>query len=167
MKIRSLLVFTICLLPLAGMSQRLKLNKGDMEVTGSAGFTDAEFSTQARLGVFVQDLTSLGVMLDWSDNDFATRTRFSFYGYQMFETRDYWLPYVGAGIGYASIDADAGGSESGMELTLFSGIKYYLADNVSLNIEFAFGLSSGDTYLTDDGTESTEISLRIGLSYLF
>jgi len=143
------------------------LNKGDMEVSGSAGFTDYEIATQARLGIFIQDYTQVGVKLDWSDTDFATRTRLAFFGYYLFETREYWLPYVGSSLGYANVDADVGGSESGMELTLFTGIKYYLADNVSLNTEVGFGFSSGDTYLTNDGSESSEISLRIGFSYIF
>jgi len=124
MKIRFLLPLLVVLLPLTGMSQNLMFNKGDMEITGSAGFTSEEISTQARLGVFIYDYTQVGVKLDWSDNNFATRTRVAFFGYYLFETREYWLPYVGSSLGYARVDADAGGSESGKEITTFAGIKY-------------------------------------------
>jgi opacity protein-like surface antigen len=143
------------------------LNKGDLEASGSAWFNQAELGFETRLGLFVQDYVQAGGTVEWVDSDFATRTRLGIYSYRIFETRGYWLPYVGAGLGYGSVDFDGGSSESGLELSLLSGIKYYIADNVCLNTEMVFGVSTADTYIGDNELDSTQIGLTVGLSYLW
>jgi opacity protein-like surface antigen len=155
------------LLPFTANAQFVMLNQGDLEASGSAGFNSTETTLQTRLGYFVYDYVQVGVQFSWADNDFATRTHFAVYSYQMFETDTYFLPYVGGGLGYGALDTDAGGSESGIELMFLAGVKYYISDNVSLNAEFAAAASSADTYLDDDGATSTEVGIRVGLSYLW
>lgn len=157
----------LCLLPLAASAQNLKLNRGDFEASGSAWLDQAELGFSTRFGMFVHDYLQAGVDVTWADSDFATRTRLGIYSFRIVETRSYWLPYFGGGLGYGSVDIDGLDSESGVELTLFGGVKYYLADNVSLNSELAFGLSTGDTYISDDDLESTRIGLTVGISYLW
>jgi opacity protein-like surface antigen len=164
---KKLLLLCLLVLPVVLPAQNLKLNQGNGEATFSAKYDQAEMGLETRLGVFVQDYLQAGGYLAWADSDFATRTRFGIYSYRLLETRGYWLPYFGAGLGYGSVDLDRASSESGIELTLLTGIKYYLADNVALNTELAFGVSTGDTYISDDDLESTQIALTLGISYLW
>ena len=164
---KKLPILLLLMLPLVLPAQRLKLNKGDFEVAGSALFNAGELGGDLRFGAFLQDYVQGGLTLSYHDTDFATRTGIGFYGLYLFESRRYLLPYVGGGLGFSSIDIDGAASESGAEFTLLTGLKYYVADNVSLNTELAFGVSTADTYLGDDELKSTDITLRIGLSYFW
>ena len=161
-------LFAFLFLPFLSLSaQQLHLNKGDFEVAGSAAFNSGELGGDLRFGAFVADYLQIGLEVEYRDTDLATRTGAGLYAIRLFETRTYLLPYAGAALGLGSLDVDGGDSESGAEFTLLTGLKYYLADNVSLNTELRFGAGTGDTYLSDDEKNSTDVSLRIGLSYLW
>lgn len=164
---KNLVALLLLLTPFAASAQILKLNQGDMEASGSGSFNSQEVGISSRVGYFVRDYVQVGVDIDWASSDFADRVSLGLYGLYLYETQSYWLPYYGAGLGYGSVDIDGLSSESGLELTLFAGLKYYLTDNVSLNTELYVGASTGDTYLSDDELESTDVGLTIGLSYFW
>jgi opacity protein-like surface antigen len=162
------ILFSLCfMLPLLASAQRLKVNAGDYEVSGSGVFNSAQLGADVRLGTFIDNYLQAGGQFGWHDSDFATRTKFGAYGLYLYETRTYLLPFVGAGLGFGSLDLDGGSSKSGIELDFFFGLKYFLADNVSLNTEVNLGLSTDKTYLRDDKAESSDVSIRVGISYLW
>lgn len=165
---KNILALLLLLSPLCASAQVLKLNQGHMEASGSGWFNSREMGFSSRVGYFVQDYLQVGVQADWASSDFIDRVSLGVYGFYLYETSSYLLPYYGGGLGYGSVDIDGlAESESGVELTLFAGLKYYLADNVTLNTELYVGASTGDTYISDDDLESTDIGLTIGLSYLW
>lgn len=148
-------------------AQVLKLNRGDMEIAFHGQFDPGVTAINLRFGTFAADYLQIGTNVDYQDSNFAERMAFNLYVIRLLETRRYILPYVGASLGYGSLDITGGRSESGAELQVLTGIKYYLADNVSLNTELHFGASSGRTYLGDRKITSNEVGLRIGLAYLW
>ncbi len=162
------LFFVLALaLPLFASAQRLNVYKGDYEVAGSGSFDLAQLGMDLRFGAFIRNYLQIGGNVEWLDTDSLTRSYFGGYALHLYETRTYLLPYIGAGLGLGSLEADSGFSESGLELSFFFGMKYFLTDNVAVNTEVRLGLSSADTYLSDDRAESNDIAVRIGLSYLW
>lgn len=164
---RYLVLFLFSVLPVLAHSQVLKLNQGDFEVAGSAVIDRAEIGFNARVGTFIMDYIQVGGNVQWIDSNFATRTGLNLYGIRLYETGTYFLPYAGASLGFGSLDFDFGGSNNGLELHAIGGVKYYLADNVSLNTELSLGVSTDDTFLGDKKTESTEVALRVGISFFW
>lgn len=164
---KRLCLLLLLLLPLSLPAQRLKLNKGDFEVSGSALFNSGELGGEIRFGAFPADYIQGGIELEYHETDLASRTGISFYGIYLFETRMYLIPYAGGKLGFGSLDVEVEGgeSDSGAELSLLVGLKYYFADNVSLNTELTFGVGTGDTFLSDDEVNSTDVGLRVGLAY--
>lgn len=148
-------------------AQNLKIEQGDFEVSGSARWDRSAVGFDVRLGTFVDHYIQAGVYGDWMDDNYATRTGLGVYLIHLFETRTYALPYAGASLGFGSLDFNFGDSESGVELQFLAGLKYFLADNVSLNTELNFGVSSGDTFMGDRKTESTDVGLRVGISFFW
>ncbi len=155
------------LLPFFSQAQVLKLNKGDFEVAGSANIDGNTIGFEARFGAFVADYIQTGINAKWEDSNFGTRAALNLYLIRLFETRTYFLPYAGASLGFGSLDYDFGGSESGVEFQLITGVKYYIADNVTLNSELTFGISSGETFQGNNEMDDTEIALRVGIGYLW
>lgn len=163
----SCLFVLLSLAPVFASAQVLKLNKGDFEVAGSGVINRSTVGFALRGGAFVVDYLQVGVFADWEDNNYTTRSALGVYFIHLFETRTYLLPYAGASLGFGSLDFDFGDSESGVELQFLAGLKYYIADNVSLNTELNVGVSSSDTFMGDRKAESTDIGIRIGISYLW
>jgi opacity protein-like surface antigen len=150
-------------------AQQLKLNKGDFEIATSGMFNRAEFSGDFRFGAFIADYVQLGLDIGYVDTDFFTRYSLGAYIMGLVETRTYFLPYYGLGLAFSSLEPAIEGSRSssGLDFKLFGGVKYYVADNVSLNTELGVGFSTENTYIKDSSTTSSDISLRVGLSYLW
>lgn len=146
-------------------AQDLKLQKGDFEVTGSGTFNQAKLAGDLRFGAFIMDYLQLGIDLGYQDTDILNRFSLGTYVYWMFETQTYFLPYVGSGISLSSLEGDSGFSDSGLDFSLFFGLKYYLADNVSLNTEFKGAFSSAETFIKDNEASSSDYGITIGLSY--
>jgi opacity protein-like surface antigen len=155
------------MLPLFASAQRLKIAQGDFEVAGSAVFDSSQIGAKMRFGTFAANYFQLGGEFEWLDTDYATRTGIGMYFIRLYETNAYLLPYFGVGLGLGTLEYDDSSDESGMELSFLLGLKYFLSDNVSLNTEFSFGMSSADTYMGSDEPDSTQASVRIGLSYFW
>jgi len=159
------ILFSLALSATVLPAQQLLLNEGDFEAGGSGMIDSDALSGSARFGAFILDYLQLGGKLDLADNDVATRVGLSVYLIKLFETNTYLIPYLGGSIGYASLDVSGDKSESGAESALIGGLKYYMADNVSLNSEVTAGYSSGETFLDEDGGDTFKLMLTIGIGF--
>jgi len=148
-------------------AQVLKINRGDIDIGGLGQFDNGTTTLQLRLGIFSADYVQIGTQVQFQDSNFADRVAFNVFVIRLFETRTYLLPYVGAAVGHGTLNITGGAEKSGAEFYLLTGLKYFLADNVSLNTEVHFGFSSSETFLGDRKLESNEVGLRIGISYVF
>jgi hypothetical protein len=52
-----------------------------------------------------------------------------------------------------------------VDLSLLGGVKYYFADNVSLNTEVYVGYGSDQTFIKDSKASDTNYGLTLGISY--
>lgn len=146
-------------------AQNLKIFQGDYEINGSAQLSQAALGGEFSLGTFIQDYLQVGGDAAFFDSDFYTRYSIGAYVSLLFDTGTYWLPYVGSGLKLAALEPVFLEKETGIELEIFGGVKYFLADNVSLNTEIRLGVSSADTYLENDEYANTDYRVNIGLSY--
>lgn len=148
-------------------AQQLKVYKGDFEIATAVMMSRAELAGQVRFGAFVMDYLQIGLELGYQDTDFFSQGSFGVYGLTLVETRTYLLPYYGGGLYFSTLDPPVGDSFSGLDFRIFGGVKYFISDNVSLNTEVTLGYSTDDTYIKSTETTSSDISLRVGISYLW
>lgn len=146
-------------------AQEIKINKGDFEVAASGEFNQAVLGGQIRFGSFVADYIQLGVDLVYYDTERVNRFSLGTFMSYTFETQTYLLPYVGGKLALSSLDPEEGEGESGLDFTLLFGLKYFVADNVSLNTELHLGYAAADTYIDGDEATDTDYGVTIGLSY--
>ena len=172
--IRKLLCFSLFFagVSLTSHAQKLPVTKGSFE-TAIAGHVDpdgpagTEVALDLRFGAFVKNYNQLGIDFGWERYGDISRGGLGVFGHHLFETKTYLLPYVGFEVGYGSAEPKNGSKDSGFELGLASGLKYFLSDHVSLNTELSASVSSGDTFLGEDGTENADVKLTFGLSFLW
>ena len=76
------------------------------------------------------------------------------------------VPYVGAGLGWSKSEFNTL-DESAFVYGPRAGIKYFLADNVALDLEVAYKFATTDVFINDFVAEDTDLSLGLGLRVLF
>lgn len=150
---------------ISAYSQEIKVYQGDFEVSGSAEYTQSQLGGHFRLGTYVSDYLQVGVEAGILDSDPLSRFALGAYVQYLFETQTYLLPYLGSGLGLSSLDVDGGDSESGIDFKLFTGMKYFLPENLSLNFELYMAFGSADTYIDKDKASDSDYGLTVGLSY--
>lgn len=146
-------------------AQHLPIYYGNSEISGFGSFNSGRTEANFRYGRYIADTTQMGFYVDYQDSSFYTRTALGALFIRSFDTPTYFIPYVGAGIGYGALERGTLIDNSGIELQVFIGIRYFISSDVSLNTEFHAGVSSDDTYLDNRKAESLDMGFRIGLSY--
>lgn len=164
--LHALIFLAFATLPIT-QAQEIKVNKGDLDTTFSATVDRGELGGDLRFGAFVSDYLQLGLEGGIQDTDFITQYDMGLYLIRFFETRTYMLPYVGLGMGFASLEGSTGESESGAAFSLILGLRYYLTDNVALNTEFRSAWASGEAFIDGNSASDSSFGLGIGLSYLW
>lgn len=146
-------------------AQQLKINKGDFEVSGSGQLNQSQLGGDIRFGSYVMDYLQVGADLTYLDTDLFTHFSLGAYVIYLFETQTYFLPYVGSKLALSSLEPATGSGDSGMDLSLLGGVKYFFADNVSLNTEVYVGYASAKTFIKDNKASDTDLGLTLGISY--
>lgn len=145
-------------------AQHLPIYFGNSEISGSASFNSGRYDLNFRFAQYIQDLTQAGMYFEFQDNSFYTRTAIGAVFTRSFDTPTYFIPYVGATLGFGSLER-GGEDNSGIELAFLVGVRYFLTNNMSLNSELHIGVSSDDTFLDGSGADSLGTGVRFGLSY--
>lgn len=162
---RRILLLSAMLIAGAVQAQDLQIKQGDHEFNGSANFNQAAFGGNFRMGIFFTDGLQLGGEVNYFDSDFYIRYSAGAFVSMHFDNGSYWIPYIGSGLHLAALEPVFLEKETGVEFEIFGGVKYFLADNVSVNTELRLGYSSANTYLEDNEYTDTDYRLNIGLSY--
>lgn len=165
-----LLMCVLMLFPLFPRAADVKVFKGDFEVALSGQLDAAETGGSLRFGSFISDYLQVGVDMDYLGNDLYSQFALGMFVSRLFETSTYLFPYVGGGMELGvydpkSVSAGAAGGDSGLGVTLMLGMKYFLANHLSLNTEVKFSYSSADAYLKDNAASDTAYRLQVGISY--
>lgn len=152
----------------------IKVAKGDFDLTLAGSFdantpSGSDLRIDTQVGAYIKNYWQLGPRLDFTINDDYNRMGLSVFSYYLFETRTHVLPFVGGGLGYGSLDPKSNGSkETGVEMSFYTGLKWFLAHNISLNAEFRATVSSGDTFVEDNGKgTNSDLGLLFGLSFMW
>ncbi|MGA0334302.1 MAG: outer membrane beta-barrel protein [Kiritimatiellia bacterium] len=146
-------------------AQQLKIYEGDYELSGTGEYNQSQTGGNFRLGVYVNDYLQVGIDAGMSDSEIFNRLSLGAYVQYLFETQTYLLPYIGTGLGMSSLDVDGGQSESGVDFKLLTGLKYFLADNVSLNTEIYFVFGTAETFIDENKLSDSDYGLTLGISY--
>ena len=79
-----------------------------------------------------------------------------------------FIPYVGAGLGFASSSFEGSDDASALLISVKTGLKMMLTGDLAVDAGLYLNFATDDVYYDDDGPCKTDISIRIGLrTFLF
>jgi outer membrane protein W len=169
------LLFTLAAIPAAAQPM-LQRGTQELAVHVSPDFEGAigdMLDVRAGFGWFVRDGLSLRATLAYAlledvageDSDYRMRQATLAAEYHLRRAARL-VPYLGFGVGWRSSHfGDL--EESAPVYGPRAGIKVFLADNVALDFEVTYELSSDDVFVNDFVTEDSDLSSGIGLRVLF
>jgi hypothetical protein len=161
----------------AGAQPMLQKGVRELSVHVSPDFEGAVgdmLNARAGFGLFVRDRLSIRATLDYAvledvageDSDYRM-SRFGFAGeYQLRGGGARLVPYVGLGVGWQSSHFGEL-EESALIYGPRGGLRYFLADNVSLDLEVTYHWAGADVFINDFVAEDTDVSSAIGLRVSF
>lgn len=187
--------------PYLGLSQMSDLNSDFTDIDNLSGEADIDLDTgfTGGLGLGYRYTDKVAVEFGWEyrsndaetalnevsefdDGNYATNV-FYLNGHYLFDKKDEWQPYVGAGLTWVEeidIDLERGGRElsySGNGDTgyqVFGGINYDLSDSWKLQSELRYGSITGIDLEGEgsdpgefDGIDYETTTLHIGMVYDF
>jgi hypothetical protein len=148
---KSLLIITLMLFSTLGFAQ---ITKGGIQLGGSVGFSGGNGSSSFRLapqaGLFVTDLTSVGLTMSYSSNS-------NFFGFGVFsrfhkKVVENFYFYLQPSISYLKGSSESGnslGSElSILDIGIAPGVTYFLSP------KFALGMNIGSLNYNSTTNES-------------
>lgn len=159
-------------LPLSAQSD-IQLTRGTTEIIANGGididsFVGTDIDLQLGMGHFIRDYVEVGGIVDFRDSDIITSYGVKGFGEYNHDTLTYWIPYVGGSIGYEFIEADAANlDDSGVTLGIHGGVKYFFPghNNIAWTGQASLDWGSADVFDTDDGGDSIDFKLLMGLRY--
>jgi len=169
-------VLSLALAPAAGAQPMIQRGVQELSVHVSPDFEGAigdMLLAQAGYGVFVRDRLEARATFGYAVlEDVAGEDE----DYRMQEVElaaefhvaqwGVFVPYLGAGVGWRSSHfGDL--EESALVYGPRAGLKIFLADNVALDFEVTYKLSSADVFINDFVAEDTDLTSVIGLRVLF
>lgn len=145
-------------------AQHLPIYYGNTEISTAGTFHGGRVEVAFRYARYIDNLVQVGFYTDYLDSSFYTRLAVGGIVLRSFDTPTYFIPYVGAGLGYGQFERGAIDT-NGVELFALLGLRYFLNDQVSLNGEYFVGVSSDDTFLDNSTADSFGMGFRFGLAY--
>jgi len=131
------------------------LDKGTKVLEGSGAINVMADDVQIQLayGQFVADQIELGMVAALRDNDEYMSTELGLRAEYNFLRDSALVPFVGAGLVWADVEADD--SDVNTDAAVFSfggGAKYFMRDNVALAVNGSYLLATDDIFVdTEDG----------------
>ena len=177
-RLRILAVGMVCSLLASGASAQPMIQKdvNELSVHVSPDFEGAigdMIFAQAGYGRFLWNRFSVRGTLLYTiledvageDEDYRT-SELGVAGEYHFDLGGNLVPYLGAGLGWRSSHF-GDFKESALVYGPRAGLKYFLAENVSLDLEVTYKIGSADVFINDFVPEDTDLSTAIGLRVLF
>jgi hypothetical protein len=147
--------------------------------TKSVGFSGLiDFTSVARthvdfalsLGYFVADYAEVGLRANVEDDDFTSRWAIGAYGEYNFEIGSPLFPYVGAGLNISGADLKVtqdADNNSGVELDLRLGSKYFLLEDLAVDAAISLRVASTELYADDTEADTSDWRMLFALRYFF
>ena len=161
----------------AGAGAQPRIQRGTQELSvhvspdfeGAVGdmiFAQAGYGWFLRDGLAAKGTLSYAILEDVAGEDEDYRTSEVGVAAEVHLGRGSFIPYLGAGLGWRSTHFGEI-EEAALVYGPLVGLKYFLADNVALDLEVTYKLGSADVFINDFVAEDTDLSSAIGLRVLF
>jgi hypothetical protein len=148
----------------------------EISLSGSPDFlgpTGDTLHISAGLGMFVLDRTLIRASFVYTtvediapvNNDYRAR-ELDIAGEYHFDLGTAFVPYVGAELGWRR-SKWASDVESGAVFGARAGLKYFISDNVAIDLALCYQLSGNDVFVSDYELRNDYPSFRFGLRAMF
>lgn len=134
---------------------------------GDTIFLQAGYGVFVRDGIEIRGTLSHTVLEDIAGEDTDYRSsEAGIAGEYHIDLGGNFVPYLGLGLGWhRSQFADL--DESALVYGPRFGMKYFVADNVALDLEITYKFGSADVFINDFQAEDTDLSSLVGFRALF
>ncbi len=163
----------LALTVLATAAQAASLKQGTREI-GVSGLLDpsggdgADIMLAGSYGYFIQDNIEVGGGAGYADISISTTYSLYGFGEYNFDLGGPMVPFAGAQLGWAKTEVDLGLFEvdqDAVELALYGGAKYFLAENIAISGQLNLKVASEDIYVNDDDADSVDVTLTLGMRF--
>lgn len=167
------------ILALASHSARAeRLEAGTIEIGGNFLYdANTAFGSRLDLGLMGGYYISYGWLVggefQMSKDDFTSVNSFLATIERSFEigsadAASPFIPYIGAGLGYAKASYEGSADLSGLLFCAKTGIKLMLTGDLAVDLGVLLNASTDDVYYDDDGPSNMDVCVRLGLrTFLF
>jgi hypothetical protein len=146
------------------------LNKGTKVLEGS-GYIDVmadEIQIQLTYGKFVTDGVEVALLAGLRDNDSYMSTELGVRAEYNFIRDAALVPFVGAGVVWADVEADdVGVNIDAAILSVGGGAKYFMRDNVALAMSGNYLFATDDIFVDSEENELEDDEVRFLFSVRF
>ncbi|CAN5121539.1 hypothetical protein BH24PSE2_BH24PSE2_15470 [soil metagenome] len=134
---------------------------------GDTIFLEAGYGIFVRDGIVARATLSHTVLEDVAGEDTDYRTsEAAIVGEHHFDLGGKLVPYAGVGLGWRRTQfADL--DESALVYGPRLGLKYFVADNVALDLEITYKFGAADVFINDFQAEDTDLSSAVGFRVMF
>ena len=136
------------------------------------GAVGSELDLELGYGVFVRDAIEVGGILGYTSyedagfgDDLKIWALGGFVEYH-FDMASMSVPYIGATVGYANYDTGVL-DDSSFVYGPKVGVKYFIADNVAVDIALEYLLASEEIFVNEGVAEDNDLSLSFGIRAMF
>ncbi|RKX30977.1 MAG: hypothetical protein DRP22_04415 [Verrucomicrobia bacterium] len=175
---RVLLVILIMMLAAAGPAATAQMTYAGTQEIGLSGLVDFDTASGTLIhlsmmyGFFAADGVELGGQVGVTDDDNHTVWRAAGIIEYDYDLGMELVPYVGARCGVAKYEVEATKTRKSRDdfallLGGTAGAKYFIAENVAVDIALNLEWASEDIYPSDDGFENTDARVTLGLRFFF
>ena len=143
---------------------------GGYDPDGAAG---SELDLTLGYGVFVRDALEIGGILGYmsyegagaAGGDYKLWALGGFVEYH-FDMASMSVPYIGARIAYENYDTGVL-DDSSLVYGPRVGVKYFIADNVAIDIALQYLLASEEIFVNEGVAEDNDLSISFGIRSMF
>jgi len=147
--------------PLTEGTQEIQIN-GFMEWDGPGGdYTEIELG----YGYFIDEGVEVGPRFAMVDQDGRSSSALDAYMEYHYPVADSVAPYAGCALGY--ISSDSAEDDAAATFTLAGGCKFFMVEDLALDIALNHTLATGDVFLKDNEYDNYRTSLSIGLRFFY
>lgn len=175
MTIRTVLPILLITLLTAGTASAVNLLKGSREL-GVGGLIDFDtvdgtlISLDVSYGYFWADFVESGLRVGGSNSDSVTIWRLGGFTEYNFFSGSTVVPYLGASIDILGSKvelAEQDLSETAVGVGGDLGVKIFITESIAISTQLGLDAATADVYPTEDGGESVNWDLSLGMRFFF
>jgi opacity protein-like surface antigen len=130
---------------------------------------DGAWGTEIGVGSTVFPLDDLGIVGGYRSESDTTLLSLGVYAEEHYVTSTPLIPFIGAGAGYAWLNADTGDGDDDRAFTLRfeGGVKVLLSEGLALSATAVFSWADTDIFPTRTDRRETDLNYNLGLRFYY